>query len=95
MVPAIGATASAQSLVEAERIPTLRSAFDSAAHASQLRCRINAVRSALDYGLRFQTGYVIDIPMFQFEGAGHSLSTFIPGTPEGPKPAYLESTGAS
>jgi hypothetical protein len=94
MVLATCATAFAQSLASPERIPTLRTAFDSASGASQLGCQINAVRPALDYGLRFQTGYVIDIPMFQFEGAGHSLSTFIRVTPQGLKPAYLESTGA-
>lgn len=93
IVLAVAATVSAQSLVDPERIPTLQTALDSAASASQLRCQINAVRPALDYGLRFQTGYVIDIPMFQFEGAGHSLSTFLRVTPEGGKLAYLETTG--
>jgi len=93
LVLSIGATASAQSLVAPERIPNLRTAFDFAANASQLRCQINAVRPSLDYGLRFQTGYLIDIPMIQFEGTGHSLSTFIRVTHEGVKPTYLESTG--
>ena len=94
MVLAIWATASAQSLVEPERIATLQSKFDSAANASALRCQINTVRPALDYALRFRTGYVIDIPMSQFQGPGHTLSIFIRVTPEGLKPAWLENTGS-
>src|ERR1039457_1018959 len=93
LVLAIWATASAQTLVEPERVATVRAKFDSAAKATPLRCRINAIHPALDYGLRFHTGYLIDIPMSQFAGAGHSLSTLTRVTPEGLKPEYLESTG--
>ena len=93
MALTIWATASAQSLVEPERIAAVQQAFDSAATARQMRCRIDAVRPALDYAMRFRTGYVINLPMAQFQGTGHSLETYLRITPEGLKPTYLESTG--
>jgi hypothetical protein len=78
--------------VEPEQVAAIRNAFDSAASAPQLRCEINATRPALNFSLRFQTGYVIDVPLVQFRGPGHGLRVFIRVTPEGLRPAYLVST---
>jgi hypothetical protein len=88
---AVWATASAQSLAEPDRVAAIRNAFDSAASAPQLRCEINPIRPALNFSLRFQTGYVADVPMVQFRGSGHGLSVLIRVTPEGLRPAYLVS----
>jgi hypothetical protein len=93
MALTIWVTASAQLLVEPERIAAVRQAFDSAASARQMRCHVDAVRPVPDYAMRFRTGYLVNIPMAQFQGAGHSLDTYLRITPEGLKPTYLESTG--
>jgi hypothetical protein len=69
----VWATASGQSLVYGEQVAAIRNAFDSAARAPQLRCEIKAIRPALDFSLRFETGYAVDVPMIQFTGQGHSL----------------------
>lgn len=89
----VAAALPAQSLVSPELAGDRQRAFDAAAGASQLRCRIDPVRPALDYALRFRTGYSIEFPMSQFEGAGHSLTTFVRVTPEGQKPLFLENSG--
>jgi len=88
----VWATASAQSLADADQVAAIRNAFDSAAKAPQLRCEINPIRPALNFSLRFQTGYVANVPMVQFKGPGHSLSVLIKVTPEGLSPAYLVNT---
>jgi len=69
-----------------------REAFDRAEAGPQLRCAISNSRPALNFGFRFQTGYVIDIPVGQFHGPGHSLKTLVRVTTEGREPVYLAST---
>jgi hypothetical protein len=88
----VWATASAQSLVEPEQVAAIRSAFDSVANVPQLRCQINAIRPALNFTLRLQTGYIVDVPMLQFRGPGHAVRVSIRVTPEGLRPIYLAST---
>src|SRR5260370_3007244 len=83
VVLTVWAAASAQSLVEPEKVAAIRNAFDSAASAPQLRCHIHAIRPALNFSFRFQAGYAVDVPMVQFSGPGHGLSVFIRVTPEG------------
>jgi hypothetical protein len=54
-----------------------------------MRCDIGPVRPALNFGLRFQTGYKIDIPLNQFWGTGHKLNILVRVTPDGREPTYL------
>src|SRR5690349_12669455 len=83
--------ASAQTLVDSERAGELRKRFDSSAASPPFRCQIRPRRPELDYSLRFQTGYVISLPMGQFTGSGHSLNTFLRVTPvAGREPVWLE-----
>ncbi len=63
---------SGQSLVEPERVPEVRQLFEAAASAQQLRCALDPVRPALDFGFRFHAGYTADIPLAQFRGSGHN-----------------------
>jgi len=83
------ATAAAQTLVDPDHIANARKSFESAADARQLRCEMTSVRPALNYAFRFQTGYVIDLPLSQFSGAGHKLRMLVRVTPEGREPVYL------
>ena len=90
---ALCATAPAQSLIEPEHLAAAKSAFDSASHASHLRCGAHPIQPALTYGLQLQTGYQIGVPMDQFARPGHSLNLFLRVTPENREPVYLGMSG--
>ncbi len=87
---ALGALASAQSLVAPEQMAAALRAFD-VSSAPPLRCQFNSVRPALNFGFRFQTGYTIDLPLAQLQGPGHALKTLLRVTPDGREPVYLAS----
>jgi hypothetical protein len=89
IVPAFG-----QSLVEPERISPERQLFEAAPASAQLRCDINPVRPALNFGFRFQAGYTATVPLAQFRGTGHKLTVHARVTPEGREPVYLTKTEA-
>jgi len=58
-----------------------------------MRCSIGPLHPALNFGLRFQTGYKIDIPLNQFRGTGHKLNILVRVTPDGREPTYLSNIG--
>src|SRR5579871_529839 len=87
------AAAYAQTIVDPGRIAEIQRSFDSAVRAQSFRCRIDPVRPAIDYALRFRTGYLVDFPLLQFTGSGHRLHTLLRVLPDGQKPVYLETTG--
>jgi hypothetical protein len=70
----------------------MRKAFDSAGAAEPLRCEIRALKPALDFSFRFQTGYRITVPLGQYRGAGHELQVIVRVIPEGREAVYLAST---
>ncbi|SPE34031.1 conserved hypothetical protein [Candidatus Sulfopaludibacter sp. SbA3] len=98
MCPAVAVVAvwaaAAQTLVEPERLAAAREAFQTAGKSPQLRCEIKPVRPALNYGFRFQTGYVIDVPLNQFQGSGHDLTVFLQVVPDSREATYLSSQQA-
>jgi hypothetical protein len=79
----------AQSLIEPEDLATARTTFELASSRTPMRCNIGPVRPALNFGLRFQTGYKIDVPLNQFRGTGHKLNILVRVTPDGREPTYL------
>jgi hypothetical protein len=55
-----------------------------------LRCEVTPIRPTLNFGFRFQAGYVIRVPMDQYFGPRHGWAIFTRVTPEqGGRPAYL------
>jgi len=54
-----------------------------------LRCSVTPSRPALNYDFRFETGYVVDIPLDQLRGSDHHLTTSIRVTPEGLPAVYF------
>jgi len=81
-----------QSFVEPGEIAAAAKAFDPSESAPQLRCSFNAIHPALNFGFRFQTGYMVDIPLNQYHGPGHDLKILVRVTPDGREPRYLTST---
>ena len=82
----VSATAAAQTLIEPG---SAAAAFDAPATGVSLRCEVKPVPPALNFGLRFQAGYVVRFPLTEFTGAGHRLRVVLRVTPEGAEPAYL------
>ena len=93
LVPVAWVPATAQSLIEPGGLAAARSAFEQAPARTPMRCNIGPVHPALNFGLRFQTGYKIDIPLNQFRGMGHKLNILVRVTPDGREPAYLSNIG--
>jgi hypothetical protein len=69
--------------------PSLRD-FDQRPWANSLRCHVVPLRPVLDFSFRFQTGYVVRVPMNQYFGPGHQWAaiTRITPDPDG-SPIYL------
>lgn len=80
-----------QVLLSPDQVDRARKAFAGAAAAARLRYEISPVQPALNYSLRLQTGYVLDVPLAQVRGSGHGLRVLVRVTPEGGKAVYLGS----
>ena len=65
------ATATAQVVVDARRLGAMLPRFEDPAPPDTLRCSVSPIHPLLNYSFRFQAGYVLTIPMSQFEGSGH------------------------
>ena len=59
------------------------------AQPGELRCDIRPIQPKLNFSLRFQTGYVVKVPLSQFSGAGHGYRMRITVTPEGSRHATV------
>jgi hypothetical protein len=81
----------AQVVLNPARLSTAARNFEPASGSPVLQCQVVPIKPALNFGFRFQAGYVLRVPMSQYRGAGHSWSTVIRITPEGEdsKPVYL------
>jgi hypothetical protein len=54
-----------------------------------LNCSVSAIKPALNFGFRFQAGYIVRVPMGQYRGKGHRWSILTRVTPEGGRPTYF------
>jgi hypothetical protein len=75
------AAASAQVLIDASQAASVLKHVDPQASAS-LRCETTPVAPTLGFGLRFQTGYEVRVPLSQFHGPGHRISVLLRVNPE-------------
>jgi hypothetical protein len=85
-----------QALVNATAIPEDVRNMNPQVSAGPLKCAVTPVKPRLNYSFRFQTGYVLDIPLKQYSGKGHSIATLLRVTPENSErdPVYLLSRTA-
>src|ERR671928_1551407 len=90
MILAAGA-ADAQFIVNPARLSERSRNFDWRPDDQQLNCSVAQIRPALNYGFRFQTGYVVRVPMNQYRGTGHRWTILMRVTPENGGPVYLMS----
>ncbi|MCU1238046.1 MAG: hypothetical protein JWP63_6013 [Candidatus Solibacter sp.] len=85
-------TLPAQSIVDPSKLRLVLPKFES--DDSGLRCDVVPLKPVLNYGFRFQAGYMVTVPMNQFLGPNHGWSMLTRITPvEGDKkPVYLISS---
>src|SRR5690242_15209402 len=77
-----GGTARAQFVVNAARLSERSRNFDWRPDDQALNCSVAQIRPALNYGFRFQAGYVVRVPMNQYRGKGHRWTIMMRVTPE-------------
>jgi hypothetical protein len=78
-----------QSLVDSAHLDAARSTFASAGVPAPLKCQFTPFHPLLNFGLRFQTGFVVEVPLRQFHGPSHGWDVLIRVTPEGRDSVFL------
>jgi hypothetical protein len=81
--------ARAQVVVNPERLPERLRHFEWRPDDEPLKCSVSAIRPALNYGFRFQAGFVVKVPMEQYRGKGHRWTIVMRVTPEAGTPVYF------
>lgn len=87
------ATLYAQVMVSERRLGAALTALEETSPPKTLHCSVAPIHPQLNYSFRFQAGYVVTIPMNQFEGPGHRWRMVTRITPEEGerRPVYLAS----
>jgi hypothetical protein len=84
-----GYTLRAQTIVDPAKLRLVLPKFE-AETANTLRCDLTQIKPALNYGFRFQAGYLATVPMNQFSGPSHGWSIITRITPaHGGQAVYL------
>jgi hypothetical protein len=81
--------APAQTIVTPQDIPGVEKQIAPHDREKVLRCDVEPIKAELNFGLRFQTGYVLRVPLVQYSGAGHKWQIDLKVTPEGGDAIYL------
>src|SRR5688500_6685531 len=89
----VGWSAQAQVLVDPSRVPENLRDMHAEDSTGPLKCNVMPFKPSLNYSFRFQTGYVLAVPLDQYTGKGHSIATLLRVTPENSErdPVYLVS----
>jgi hypothetical protein len=86
----LASACAAQVIVDPARVGAVAKALERQADEKPLRCEVTPIKPSLNFGFRFQAGYVVHVPMNQYSGAGHGWAMLTRVTPEGgQQPVYL------
>ena len=91
IVALAGAAVLAQVEVDPRRLPVALRSFEPREGETPLRCEVVAMKPVLDFGFRFQSGFMMRVPLNQYRGAGHRWTVLARVTPEAGerRPVYL------
>ncbi len=81
----------AQSIVNIDRMPAAMRNFEWRPDDQPLSCSVSMIKPALNFGFRFQAGYVVRVPMSQYRGTGHRWTVLMRVTPSTGKAVYFVS----
>ena len=89
----LASACAAQVIVDPARFGSILKALERQADEKPLRCEVTPIRPSLNFGFRFQAGYVVRVPMNQYSGPGHGWAMLTRIAPEGggQQPVYLSS----
>ena len=73
--------AAAQVVSETARLPEA---------GGTLACQMEPIKPVLNFGFRFQAGYVFRVPLSLYEGRGHHWDVVFGVTPDGGQPVYFK-----
>lgn len=80
----------AQTMIDPGRISASLRNFDPTPEEKVLKCDVSPLRPAFTFSFRFQTGYLVSVPMKQYSGSGNLFAVFTRITPEqGGTPAFM------
>jgi hypothetical protein len=87
----LASACAAQSIVDSARFASVLKALEPQEGEKPLRCEVTPIKPSLNFGFRFQAGYVVRVPMNQFSGPGHGWAMLTRITPRGggQQPVYL------
>jgi len=71
----------AQALLNPERMSAAQKDFDRGFRDLPVSCDVMPIKPLLNFGFRFQAGYVARVPMNQYRGAGHAWTMITRVTP--------------
>lgn len=92
LLPLSLAALQGQVLVDASRLPAAFRDFTPEPGEGAFSCSVQPIRPTLNFGFRFQAGWVARVGLGQFQGKGHRWAMIARVTPEaGGKPVYLAS----
>jgi hypothetical protein len=87
----VAMAAGAQTLTRLSAVPLAFRNFDPRPEDRPLRCAVTPMPPALNFGFRFQAGYMVRVPMNQYRGASPRWAILTEITPEGGAPVLLAS----
>ena len=82
VVTLLACASSAQSLINPADIPAATKALEYHEGEKSLRCDVEPTKPVLNFGLRLQAGYLLEVPLVQYSGTGHTWTTTVRVTPE-------------
>jgi len=87
----LASACAAQGIVDPVKFGSLLKDLETQAGEKPLRCEVTPIKPSLNFGFRFQAGYVVRVPMNQYSGAGHGWIILTRITPDGGgrQPVYL------
>jgi hypothetical protein len=80
----------AQTLIDPDRLSDSLRSFDPVPGEKELKCEVSPLRPVFNFSFRFQSGYMVQVPMRQYSGKGNIWAVFTRVTPEsGEKAVYM------
>lgn len=76
LILGLAAAASAQVVTSPSQLPDAVKNFGPGAPHGELACRLEILQPSLNFGSRFQAGYMLRIPLHEYSGGGHLYVVF-------------------
>ena len=79
----------AQTVIDPSQLPPDVQGFDPNAVHLPVPCDVDPIEPSLNFGLRFETGYVLHVPLKIYQGKRHRWNLVFRVTPQGGRSVYF------